>query len=266
MRLEPIDPEERVLLRDRDARPPKGAPSHDELEDLTDDETVRIAKLQELLYADGRYALLIVLQGRDASGKDGTIRSVFSAVNPQGCQVTSFRAPSELEQEHDYLWRVHQNVPRRGMIGIFNRSHYEDVLVGRVRKAMPKRVYSARYRQINSFEHMLTENATVVLKFFLHISRDEQRERLEARLEDETKNWKFRAEDLADRARWKSYTAAYEDALRKCTTEWAPWYLVPADDKKLRNWLVARRIADTMDALGLRYPPASKAIRTLEIS
>ena len=266
MRLEPIDPDERVSLRDRDARPPKGSPSHDELEDLTDDETSRIAKLQELLYADGRYALLIVLQGRDASGKDGTIRSVFGAVNPQGCQVTSFRAPSELEQQHDYLWRVHQTVPRRGMIGIFNRSHYEDVLVERVRNTMPKRVYNARYRQINDFEQMLTENDTVVLKFFLHVSRDEQRERLEARLEDETKNWKFRAEDLEDRARWKAYTAAYEDALRKCTTKWAPWYLVPADDKKLRNWLVARRIADAMDDLGLRYPPASKAIRTLEIS
>lgn len=265
MRLHPLAPAHRAPLRDRDAKPPADAPSHEKLKTLIDDETARIADLQQTFYADARFALLIVLQGRDASGKDGTIRSVFSAVNPQGCEVTSFKTPTELEAQHDFLWRVHQHVPRRGMIGIFNRSHYEDVLVDRVRMKMPKRVYRARYEQINAFEHMLTENGTIILKFFLHVSRDEQRSRLEARLADETRNWKFRSEDLEDRAMWKSYTAAYQDLLRACGTDWAPWYLVPADDKKLRNWLIARRIADTMDDLGLRYPEASKAVRQLEI-
>ena len=266
MRLKAIDSEERPSLRDADAKAPKKAPSHDELRELIDHETDRIAKLQRVLYADAQRALLIVLQGRDASGKDGTIRQVFSAVNPQGCQVTSFKAPSAIEQAHDFLWRVHQHVPAKGMFGIFNRSHYEDVLVPRVRHGMPKREYEARYRQINEFERMLTENGTVVLKFFLHISRDEQKQRLQDRLTDETKNWKFQEGDLDDRARWKSYTSAYADLLRACSTKWAPWYLVPADDKKLRTWLIARCIADTLESLGLRYPAAPASMRNIDIA
>src|SRR3954468_16212821 len=189
MRLKPIDPKHRIPLRDKDAQVPKHAPSDDELEDRLAKESGRIADLQRVFYADARYALLVILQGRDASGKDGTIRSVFSAVNPQGCQVTSFRAPSEEEARHDYLWRVHQKVPPRGMIGIFNRSHYEDVLVRRARDEMPKRVYSARYDEINDFERMLVANDTVILKFFLHVSRDEQKARLQERLADKSKNW-----------------------------------------------------------------------------
>jgi PPK2 family polyphosphate:nucleotide phosphotransferase len=265
VRLDPLDADERITLRDRDAHRPERAPAVDQLEALTDTQTARISELQRVFYADARYALLIVFQGRDASGKDGTIRHVFSAVNPQGCQVTSFKVPTELESRHDFLWRVHQQVPARGMFGIFNRSHYEDVLVPRVHGAIPKRVWAARYRHINKFERMLADDDVVILKFFLHISRSEQKKRLEERLTDPTKNWKFRAGDLDDRAQWKAYTRAYRDILRECTTKWAPWYVVPADDKSVRNWLVARTIADTLERLDLRYPRASPEVRALKI-
>jgi PPK2 family polyphosphate:nucleotide phosphotransferase len=265
MRLKPIDPGERLSLRDADAKAPKKAPSSDELRDLIDEETNRISDLQRVFYADGRRALLIVLQGRDASGKDGTIRQVFSAVNPQGCQVTSFKAPTELERRHDFLWRVHQQVPARGMFGIFNRSHYEEVLVPRVRGGMRKRECSARYEQINDFEHMLSANGTVILKFFLHVSKDEQKARLEERLADEAKNWKFQPGDLDDRAKWNDYTSAYSELLRTCSTTWAPWYLVPSDDKKLRTWLIARCIADRLADLNLEYPAAAPETLALKI-
>jgi PPK2 family polyphosphate:nucleotide phosphotransferase len=265
MRLKPIDPKKKVSLRDSDAHAPKHAPSGDALKTLTGEQTTRIADLQRVFYADSRFALLIVLQGRDASGKDGTIRHVFSAVNPQACEVTSFKVPTDVERHHDFLWRVHQRVPARGVIGIFNRSHYEDVIVDRVHGTMSKRVWSQRYDQINDFERMLADNGVVILKFFLHVSRAEQRRRLQDRLTDETKNWKFREGDLDDRAMWKSYTEAYRDALRECSKRHAPWYVVPGDDKDVRNWLVARTIADTLDDLGLRYPKASAAVRALEI-
>lgn len=266
MKLKPIDPHHAVFLGDDEARRPKRAPSGDKLRTLLDQHTERISDLQRVFYADARYALLIVLQGRDASGKDGTIRHVFSAVNPQGCDVASFKVPTDAERRQDFLWRVHQRVPARGMIGIFNRSHYEDVIVERVHRTMAKRVWTARYDQINDFERMLTENGVVILKFFLHISRAEQRKRLQDRLNDERKNWKFQVGDLDDRARWRRYSAAYIDMLRACSTPWAPWYVVPADDKRVRNLLIARTIADTMDSLGLRFPPASPAVRGLEVS
>ena len=265
MRLKPIHSKQKVSLRDADAHSPRHAPSGDKLESLTNELTTRIADLQRVFNADARYALLIVLQGRDASGKDGTIRHVFSAVNPQACEVTSFKVPTEAERSHDFLWRIHQRVPARGVIGIFNRSHYEDVIVDRVHGTMPKRVYSARYDQINDFERMLAENGVVILKFFLQVSRDEQQRRLQDRLTDETKNWKFRVGDLDDRALWKEYTQAYRDALSACSKRHAPWYVVPSDDKAVRNWLVARTIADTLDGLDLRYPEASPAVRSLEI-
>jgi PPK2 family polyphosphate:nucleotide phosphotransferase len=217
MHLKPLDPKKKLTLRDSDAHAPRHAPSGDKQKELTDEQTTRISELQRVFYADGRFALLIVLQGRDASGKDGTIRHVFSAVNPQSCEVTSFKVPTEVERRHDFLWRVHQRVPARGIIGIFNRSHYEDVLVERVHGTMSKRVLSERYDQINDFERMLSDNGVVILKFFLHVSRDEQRRRLQERLTDETKNWKFRGGDLDDRAMWKVYTAAYRDALRECS-------------------------------------------------
>jgi PPK2 family polyphosphate:nucleotide phosphotransferase len=182
-----------------------------------------------------------------------------------GCQVTSFKVPTELEREHDYLWRIHQHVPPQRMIGIFNRSHYEDVIVPRVHSTVPNKVLSKRYDQINDFERMLAQSSVVILKFFLHISRAEQKKRLIERLEDREKNWKFRAGDLDDRALWDEYTRAYRDAIGRCSTSWARWYIVPADDEDARNLLVARKIADTLDSLDLRYPRLDPKLRGLKI-
>jgi PPK2 family polyphosphate:nucleotide phosphotransferase len=265
MKLKPVESKRDVRLGDAHAKWPDHGLSEDELEHLSAQETARISDLQRVLYADARHALLIVLQGRDASGKDGTIRKVFSAVNPQGCDVASFKQPTELELRHDFLWRVHQVVPPRGMIGIFNRSQYEDILVPRVHKLVPKKVWSARYEQINEFERMLSINGVVQLKFMLHISRAEQKARLMDRLTDETKNWKFHAGDLDDRKRWGDFTKAYRGILEKTSTDWAPWYIVPADDNDVRNYLIARTIADTLESLKLRYPPPDPAIAGIEI-
>jgi PPK2 family polyphosphate:nucleotide phosphotransferase len=214
----------------------------------------RLREQQHLLYADQRYALLIVLQALDAGGKDGTIRHVMSGVNPQGCDVTSFKAPSTTELAHDYLWRVHQAVPRRGNIGIFNRSHYEDVLIVRVHRLVPAEVWSKRYRQINDFERMLTENGVTILKFFLHISKDEQKRRFEARIQDSSRNWKLSLPDFEERQHWDDYQEAYEEALRKCSTEWAPWYVIPANRKWLRNHVIAELIVQALDNMKLKYP------------
>jgi PPK2 family polyphosphate:nucleotide phosphotransferase len=260
VKIEPITSKKDIHLDDSHARVTGKVKDDEELEEEAKVETSRIAELQQVLYADARYALLVVLQGRDASGKDGTIRKVFSAVNPQGCAVTSFGAPTELEQRHDFLWRVHPHVPPRRMIGIFNRSHYEDVLVPRVHETVPKKVWSARYDQINDFERMLDANGVVQLKFMLHVSRDEQKRRLIERLTDPTKNWKFREGDLEDRRHWDEFTKAYRGILSHTSTSWAPWYLVPADNKKVRNLLIARTIADTLEGLDLRYPKADPSI------
>jgi PPK2 family polyphosphate:nucleotide phosphotransferase len=264
MKLKPVISKRDIRLTDADAKV-AGAKSGNALDKAISKETDRISDLQRVLYADGRYALLIILQGRDAAGKDGTIRKVFSAVNPQGCTVASFRAPTDAEKAQDFLWRIHQQVPPRGMIGIFNRSQYEDILVPRVHDTLPKKVWSARYDQINDFEHMLTENGVVVLKFLLHISRDEQRQRLQDRLTDRDKNWKFRAEDLDDRRRWDDYTKAYRAILEHTSTKHARWYIVPADDKSVRDRLIAKKIADTLDALNLRYPAADPSILSLRV-
>jgi PPK2 family polyphosphate:nucleotide phosphotransferase len=265
LKLKPITSPKQIRLDDTDAGPPDGLPRHKHLDAAAEEQVDRIRKLQQKLYADARFALLVVLQGRDASGKDGTIRKVFSGVNPMGCVVTSFKAPTELEREHDYLWRVHERVPPRRMIGLFNRSHYEDVIVPRVHKLVPKTILTQRFAQINDFEHMLTDNSVVILKFFLHVSRDEQKRRLIERLENKKKNWKFRAGDLDDRAMWDDYTRAYRDAIATCSTSWAPWYVVPADDEDARDLLVARIIADTLDALDLHYPPLDPKLKKLTI-
>jgi PPK2 family polyphosphate:nucleotide phosphotransferase len=266
MKLHPLHGKHAARLDDADAAPPPRAKKGEALEKAIKEETDRISDLQRVLYADERYAVLIILQGRDASGKDGTIRKVFSAVNPQGCTVSSFKEPTELERQHDYLWRVHQQVPARGMIGIFNRSHYEDILVPRVHKLVPKKVWSSRYEQINDFERMLAENSVVILKFMLHVSRDEQGRRLEERLTDKKKNWKFRVGDLDDRERWDDFTKAYEGILTHTSTKWAPWYVVPADGKDVRDWLVARTIADRLDKLDLRYPQAPEPVTAEPVS
>ena len=254
MLLEPVKPGEAPELSDDDASAPKSIGKGDDLKEKLEKQLEKIGELQNVFYADGRHSLLVILQGRDASGKDGVVRSVIGACNPSGVRVESFKAPTPVELAHDYLWRVHQRVPEKGMIGIFNRSHYEDVLVVRVHSLVPESVWSKRYDQINNFEKMLTENGTVILKFFLHVSRDEQKERLRERVEDETKNWKFNAGDLDERKLWDEYTAAYRDALAKCSTEWAPWYVVPGDSNKARNYLIAKRIVATLESLDLEYP------------
>ena len=225
----------------------------------------KLDELQEVLYAQAKYAILVVLQAMDAGGKDGTIEHLFSTVNPQGCQVTSFKAPSASELAHDYLWRYHLAAPARGMIGIFNRSHYEAVLVERVKGIVGKDVWSKRYAHINAFEEMLADENVVIMKFYLHISKEEQKRRLESRLKDAHKNWKFNPGDLEERKRWDDYMAAFEDALGKCSTERAPWYVIPANKKWFRNWAVSDVIDRTLKTLDLEYPKAMKGIEKFKV-
>ena len=214
----------------------------------------RLGELQARLYAEGRQALLIVLQGMDTSGKDGTIRHVFRAVNPQGVRVTSFKQPTALELAHDYLWRVHRHVPARGEIGIFNRSHYEDVLVVRVHDLVPPQIWGRRYDHINAFEQRLADEGTRIVKFFLHISKEEQKKRLEARLQNPKKHWKFNPSDLSERKLWDAYTEAYRAVLGRTSTAAAPWYAVPADRKWQRNLIVAQVLVNALEAMDPQYP------------
>jgi PPK2 family polyphosphate:nucleotide phosphotransferase len=208
--------------------------------------TLELDALQELLYGAGTHSLLVVMQGMDTSGKDGTVRKVFSQVSPLGSFVHPFKVPTEDELAHDFLWRVHRAVPGKGMIGIFNRSHYEDVLVVRVHGLVPEPVWRARYRQINDFERLLVENNTILLKFFLHISKKEQEERLLEREQEHEKAWKLSAGDWRERERWDEYMAAYDDALEVCSTEQAPWQIVPSDRKWFRNYAVAKTIVEAL--------------------
>jgi PPK2 family polyphosphate:nucleotide phosphotransferase len=214
----------------------------------------QLLELQTVLYAEARRSVLIVLQGIDASGKDGTIRHVMSGLNPQGVSVTSFKVPEGAEKRHDYLWRVHNAVPEWGDIGIFNRSHYEDVLVVRVHDLVPKTVWSQRFDQINDFERMLSQNGVKILKFMLLIGKDEQEKRFEARLAEKTKHWKFSPADTKERKYWDDYMRAYQDAIVKCSTEDAPWYVVPANHKWFRNLAVAQIVCDEMAGMKLKYP------------
>ncbi|OGW50083.1 MAG: polyphosphate kinase [Nitrospirae bacterium RBG_19FT_COMBO_58_9] len=215
----------------------------------------RLEELQERLYANGDRALLIVLQGMDTSGKDGTIRSVMSGVNPQGCKVVSFKAPSSEELGHDFLWRVHQKAPSKGQIGIFNRSHYEDVLITRVHGLVSDKVVKQRFNQIKEFEELLYESRTTILKFFLHISKDEQKERLEERIHDPEKRWKFNEGDLEERKLWEKYMDAFEDLMAATSTDYAPWYIVPANRKWYRNLVVADRVVGALEGMKLKTPP-----------
>jgi PPK2 family polyphosphate:nucleotide phosphotransferase len=207
----------------------------------------RLADLQQELYAASIHSVLIVLQGMDTSGKDGTIRKVFSAVNPQGCQVTNFKAPNDVELGHDYLWRIHRRAPAKGMIGVFNRSHYEDVLIVRVHDLVPRKVWKQRYQQINDFERLLADNGTIVCKFFLHISKREQEQRLLARERDVEKAYKLSPDDWKERERWDDYVAAYEEALRRCSTPEAPWTIVPADRKWYRNLAISEALVRRLE-------------------
>jgi PPK2 family polyphosphate:nucleotide phosphotransferase len=227
--------------------------------------TLRLNGLQELFYAENKHALLIVLQGMDSAGKDGTIRRVFSGVNPEGVRVASFKVPAPLESEHDFLWRVHAQVPAKGEMVLFNRSHYEDVLITRVHGFIERAVWERRYRAINEFERSLTEEGTTILKFFLHISRGEQKRRLKERLDDPTKHWKFRESDIQERQRWHEYMEAYEEALTKTSTAWAPWYVVPSNRKWFRDLVVSERIVSTLENFRMRYPPLPPELRTAHV-
>jgi PPK2 family polyphosphate:nucleotide phosphotransferase len=252
--LAPIRHGARITLTDAAAAPRKAMPRREGLDRYLADAGQRLDALQTALYAEGSRALLVVLQGRDASGKDGTIRRVFGVLNPQGFAVSTFKAPTPLELGHDFLWRAHAAVPAKGSIGVWNRSHYEDVLVVRVRQLVPKSVWRPRYEQINEFERMLTQNGVTILKFFLHISREEQRERLLARLDDPAKHWKFSAGDLDDRNRWDQFNEAFEEMLRRTSTDEAPWFLVPADKKHVRDALVAATVLRALKGMNPRYP------------
>ena len=213
-----------------------------------------LADLQDRLWAEARRSLLVVLQAMDAGGKDGTIKHVFRGVNPQGTRVTSFKEPTQIELAHDFLWRIHAAVPRAGEIGIFNRSHYEDVLITRVHALVPERTWRARYDLINSFEALLAHGGTTVVKLFLHISNEEQRKRFDARLREPTKRWKFQPTDLTEREYWDEYQMAYAEAISKTSTAGAPWYVIPADHKWARNWMVSTILIDTLRRLDPQYP------------
>jgi len=225
----------------------------------------RIGELQDLLYANARQAVLILFQGMDTSGKDGAAKRVLEHVEPAGVETANFKSPTTEDLAHDYLWRIHQRVPRYGSIGVFNRSHYEAVLMVGVLKRLPERTWRARYDQINAFEKYLVENRLVLLKFFLHISKQEQAERLTARLEDKRKNWKFETGDLDMRKKWPQFQRAYEDALNCCSTSWAPWHIVPADRKWYRDYVIARAVVAAMEKLKLRWPPPKEDLRRVKI-
>jgi len=214
----------------------------------------KLEELQEMLYAEHKHRVLVVLQAMDSGGKDGTIRHVFDGVNPQGVKVASFKVPTKEELDHDYLWRVHKFTPGKGEIVIFNRSHYEDVLVVRVHDLVPKSVWRRRFKHIRDFERILADEGITILKFFLHIDLDEQKERFQARLDTSHKQWKFRLGDLEERKLWDNYQTAYEEAISKTSTEWAPWYIIPANSKWYRNLVISRIIVETLESLNMSYP------------
>ncbi len=249
-----IAPGSKAPLKGRDPGDDTLFPNRETAEASTAGDAKAIDALQDRLWAERKRALLVVLQGIDTSGKDGTVRGVFNACGPLGVSVTSFGRPSEEELAHDYLWRVHAAAPKKGMIGVFNRSYYEDVLVVKVRKLAPADVVDRRYEQINAFERHLAENGVVLLKFMLHISKDEQRERLQERLDDPAKHWKFNPSDLEDRALWADYHEAYQTMLERCSTAHAPWRVVPADKKWRRNAIIASVVRRTLEDMAPAYP------------
>ncbi len=226
---------------------------------------LKLEALQELLYAEHKHRLLVVLQAMDAGGKDGVIRHVFEGVNPQGVKVAGFKVPTEEELARDYLWRVHKQVPGKGEIVIFNRSHYEDVLVVRVHKLAEEKVWSCRYAQINAFEKMLAEEGTTLLKFYLHIDPKEQKKRFQDRLDDPRKRWKFRLGDLEDRKNWPEYLKAYQDVLNKTSTEWAPWYIIPANRKWYRDLVILAVLVETLEGLKMAFPAPEEDLKGVKI-
>jgi PPK2 family polyphosphate:nucleotide phosphotransferase len=254
IRLADFDPDDHGDVDDKDAA-----------DDRRQANVEAIAALQYRLYAENRRSLLVVLQAMDTGGKDGTIRRVFSGVNPQGCEVTSFKAPSDEERDHGFLWRIHKAVPRRGNIGVFNRSHCEDVLIVRVHGIVDDATCRARYAHINDFERVLVETDVTILKFFLHISRDEQTRRLQARIDDPERNWKFSPGDLEERRHWDDYLRAYEDAINACSAPAAPWFIVPANAKWYRNLVISEIVRAALERMNPRLPAASPETRGLRL-
>lgn len=261
-----VQPGEPIVLAEFDPDTSEHYQKSKDVEKELEHQRDRLGKLQQRLYAENQRSLLIVLQAMDTGGKDGTIKNVFSGVNPQGCRVWSFKKPSEEESSHDFLWRYHQRTPQRGMITIFNRSHYEDVLIVRVKQLVPEEIWRKRYHVINEFEQTLTLSNITVIKFFLNISKDEQKRRLESRLQDPDKRWKFSINDIKERHLWDDYQLAFEDAINNCSTAYAPWYVVPANKKWYRNLVIARAIADTLEAMNPQYPPAEQGLENITIS
>ena len=260
-----VHPGEPIVLADVDPDASEHYKKKKDVKEELEYQRDRVVNLQERLYAENKRSLLIVLQAMDTGGKDGTIKHVFEGVNPQGCRVWSFKKPSDEEASHDFLWRYHQRAPQRGMITIFNRSHYEDVLIVRVKQLVQEEVWRKRYHVINEFEQMLTLNNITVIKFFLHISKDEQKRRLESRLQDPNKRWKFSSNDIKERLLWDDYQKAFEDAINNCSTAYAPWYVIPANNKWYRNLVIARTIADTLLAMNPQYPAAEQGLEKIVI-
>jgi PPK2 family polyphosphate:nucleotide phosphotransferase len=260
-----VEPDSKVDLEGIDPADLKAFPDRDAAEKQSAKDTEAIDELQDRLYAEGKRAMLVVLQGTDTSGKDGTIKHVFHETGPLGVNVTAFKKPSDDELAHDFLWRVHAAAPHHGFIGIFNRSHYEDVLVGRVRTLAPKDTIEARYQQINAFEKMLSENGTTILKFMLHISKKEQAERLQERLDKPSHRWKFSPGDLDDRKLWDEFQEAYRIMLERCSTSWAPWHVIPADKKWSRNAAIAAIVRETLEDMDPRYPKPDWDPRKIKI-
>lgn len=249
-----VKPGSKVKLKDIDPDSTPGVKSREDAEEQLERDREEMSELQEKLYAENTRSVLVVLQAMDTGGKDGTVKHVLSGLNPSGCEITSFKAPSFDERDHDFLWRIYQRMPRKGNIGLFNRSHYEDVLVVRVHNIVPPSEWKRRYDQINRFEELVSDMGTTVLKFFLHISKDEQKRRLEERLKDASKAWKFDEGDLKERAHWNDYQEAYEDVLTRCSTKHAPWHIVPADKKWYRNLVVARTLVRTLREMDPKPP------------
>lgn len=251
-----VDHEGKFSLKDysTDDKSLFGHGGKDDHEPYLNQLTSELKALQNILYAEDKHRILVVIQAMDTGGKDGTVKSVFSRVDPQGIHVEPFKKPSEEELAHDYLWRVHAKVPRNGQIVVFNRSHYEDILAVRVKDIYPKKVWKKRYQHIVDFEKMLVDEGTTIIKLFLHISKEEQKERLQARLDNPAKHWKFNPDDLKDRARWEEFQEVYEDVISKTSTEHAPWHIVPADRKWYRNLVVARIMVDTLKGLDMKFP------------
>lgn len=260
-----VEPDSKIKLSDYDPDDSNGFKNKARGEAALEKHREKLFQLQELMFAQAKHCLLVVLQGMDGAGKDGTIRHIFTGVDPQGCQVTSFKKPTEEELKHDFLWRVHRATPAKGMIGIFNRSHYEDVLVVRVHGSLSKQELKQRFRAINDFEQLLVENGTTILKFYLHISKEEQRERLQARLDDPQKYWKVNPEDLKERGYWDDYRKAYEDVFGHCSQKHAPWYVIPANKKWYRNVVISQIIIEVLEGLKMQYPKSQYDLSKMKL-